>query len=208
MLLFSRIVTLNGGPRRIMPWVGEITAYVNANSSLEVTAWAGTFGHPIGTVAWSAIVDSEASLSAATGALLGQGAYLDLVEGAADMITVPGHDLLRQIVHGEPSDPPPLGAVARIVTATAVLSRFGDAITWGLDMAQYMEKLNAVPTAVLTDVFGTMGAITFITIAADSATSDTQRERRGDDGYMSRLAVTKDLFLEGSVQVQQATRVA
>lgn len=208
MLLFTRVVTLTGGPRRILPWVGEITAYVNANSPLEISAWAGTFGHPIGTVGWTALVDSEASLAAGTGALLSQGAYLDMIEGAADLLAVPGLDRLGQIVHGEPTERAPLGAVARIVSGVAVLSRLGDAITWGIDMAQYMEKLNGSPTMMLTDVYGTLGGLTFITVAPDAATSDAQRARRGDEGYISRLAASAGLFVEGSVQTQQSTRIA
>jgi hypothetical protein len=59
MLLFSRVVTLTGSPRKSMPWAVQITEYVNAHGSLPVTCWATTFGQPIGTVGWSTMVESR-----------------------------------------------------------------------------------------------------------------------------------------------------
>jgi hypothetical protein len=114
MLRFSRVFTPSGSPRKVMPWVANITTYVNANSPLDVTCWAATFGYPIGTVAWTTMVDSQATLAATMNTFLSQDAYLDLIDVAvADgLVTTPGQDLLREVVYGSPGDPPPVGAVA------------------------------------------------------------------------------------------------
>jgi hypothetical protein len=192
-----------------MPWVADITEYVNANSPLQVTCWAGTFGYPIGTLAWSSFVESQAALSAATAGLLGQSGYLDRLDAAADLVTLPGHDALREVVYGSPSEPPPLGAIGNITTATALVDRFADAVVWSVGIAQYLEGLMGTSIGVLTDVFGTMGGITWIGVVPDAQASDAARAKiAGDPGYISRLAETKDLFIPGSGHIGQVTRIA
>lgn len=209
MLLFSRVITPSGSPRKVMPWVADITEYVNANSTLQVTCWSGTFGYPIGTIAWSSIVESQTALSAATSALLSQGGYLDRIDAAADLVTTPGHDLLRELVYGAPSEPPPLGAVGTITTATALVDRMADAVAWGVEIAQYLEGVMGSSIAVLTDVYGTMGGITWIGVVPDIAAADAARAKVAvDTDYITRLAGSKDLFIPGSGHVSQVTRIA
>lgn len=208
MLLFSRVVTPTGSPRKVMPWVVDITAYVNANSPLEVTCWAGTFGYPIGTVAWSTFVDSQATLAAATSGLLSQDGYFDRLDAAAEFVTTPGQDLLREVVYGSPADPPPVGAVAQITTATALVDRLADAVGWAVEIAQHLEGVIGSPIGVLTDVYGTIGSINWIGVVADAAASDASRAKvAADTSYLGRLVATKDLFIPGSGHVGQVTRI-
>jgi hypothetical protein len=209
MLLFSRIATLTGSPRKSMPWALQITEYVNAHGSLPVTCWAANFGQPIGTVAWSAMVESEAALAAATGSLLADPGYLDLVESAVDMFTTPGHDLLREVIYGAPGDPPPVGSLATVTTATAIVDRLVDALGWAVEMGQYVETVIGSPVAVLTNVFGTMGGIAWIGSQPDAAAADAARAKlNADSDYLKRVAGSKDLFMNGSGHVSQATRIA
>ncbi len=191
-----------------MPWVADITAYVNANSPLDVTCWAGTFGYPIGTVAWSTFVDSQATLAAATGALLSQDGYFDRIEAAADLVTTPGQDLLREVVYGSPTDPPPVGAVAQITTATAFVDRLADAVGWAVEIAQYLEGVIGSSIGVLANVYGTMGGISWIGGVPDAAASDASRAKiAADTSYLGRLVATKDLFIPGSGHIGQVTRI-
>ena len=209
MLLFSRVLTPVGSPRKVMPWVADITAYVNANSPLDVTCWAGVFGYPIGTVAWSSFVDSQASLAAATGALLSQDGYFDRIDAAAEFVTTPGQDFLREVVYGSPADPPPVGAVAQITTATALVDRLADAVGWAVEIAQYLEGVIGTSIGVLADVYGTMGGISWIGVVPDAAASDASRAKiAADTSYLGRLVATKDLFIPGSGHIGQVTRIA
>jgi hypothetical protein len=210
MLRFSRVFTPSGSPRKVMPWVANITTYVNANSPLDVTCWAATFGYPIGTVAWTTMVDSQATLAATMNTFLSQDAYLDLIDVAvADgLVTTPGQDLLREVVYGSPGDPPPVGAVAQITTATALVDRLADAVGWAVEIAQHLEGVIGSPIGVLTDVYGTIGGITWIGVAADAAAGDASRAKvAADTSYLGRLVATKDLFIPGSGHVGQVTRI-
>ncbi len=209
MFLFSRVVTLIGSPRRVMPWATDITAYVNANSTLQVGCWAANFGYPIGTVAWSAMVDSQATLADATAKLLSEEGYLDLLDAGSDLLSMPGQDFLREVVYGEPGEPPPIGAVARITTATAAVDRIPDALGWAVDIAKYAEGVIGTPIAVFADVFATMGGITWISVQPDIVAAETAGTKlRDDSAYLSRLVATKDLYLPGSAHVGQVTRIA
>ncbi|MGZ4739212.1 MAG: hypothetical protein ACXVLM_08300 [Ilumatobacteraceae bacterium] len=208
MLLFSRVVTPSASPTKVMPWAADITQYVNANSDLQVSLWSGTFGYPIGTLIWSSFVESLASLSAATGALVSQSGYLERLDAAEDLVTTPGQDLLRQVVYGSPSDPPPIGAIGTVTTATALVDRMADAVGWSVEIAQYLEGVMGNPVGVLTDVYGQMGRITWIGVVADAAAADAAQAKLGTDpGYIGRLPATKDLFIPGSGHVGQVTRL-
>ncbi len=209
MLLFSRIATLTGSPRRAMPWAVEITQYVNAHGSLPVTLWAGNFGYPLGTVIWSAGVESLAALDAATAPLLADPGYLDLLDAAADLITTPGHDGLREIVYGTPGEPPAVGSLINVTVATAVVDRMADALGWSVEIAQHVESVIGSPVALLTDVFGTMGGVAWISGQPNAAASDAARAKLNADAeYLNRIKATKDLFIPGSGQLRQATRIA
>ena len=209
MLLFSRVATLTGSPRRAMPWATNITEYVNAHGSIPVTCWAANFGYPIGTVAWSALVESQAELVAGTSQLLADEGYLDLLDNAADLITTPGQDSLRELVYGTPGDPPAVGSVAAITTAVAIVDRLADAIGWSVEIGQFVESTVGAPIAVFTDVFGTMGTITWILVQPDFAASDAGRAKLvANADYLKHISGSKDLFIQGSGHIGQVTRIA
>ena len=209
MLMFSRLLTLSGSPRRSMPWAVGITEYVNAHSSLEVSCWLGNFGYPIGTVAWSALVESQAALTAGTAELLVDPGYFDMIESAEDLVAGPGQDSLRELIYGTPGEPPAIGAIANVTTATAIVDRMADAVGWAVEIGQFVESVIGTPVAVLTDLFGTLGTITWISSQPDAAAVDTARAKVNADGdYLKRVSGSKDLFIVGSGHVGQATRIA
>jgi hypothetical protein len=155
------------------------------------------------------MVESQAALVAGTGQLLADPGYLDLLDGAADLIASPGHDLLREVLYGAPGDPPPVGSLVNVTTATAVVDRMADALGWAVEIAQHVENVIGSPVMVLTDVFGTMGGIAWISAQPDAASSDAARAKlNADADYLNRIKATKDLYIPGSGSISQATRIA
>jgi hypothetical protein len=208
MFLYSRAITLGGSPRRMLPWVAQITDHVNANSTLDVSAWTADFGQPIGTVVWNCMLDSQAALADAASALAGQDGYLDLVDAAADMVLAPAQDSLARLVHGEPSEPPPVGSVAMVTEATAVVDRIADTMGWSVDIAQHVEHVTGTPVSVWSNVYGQMGRIAFISVSPDVAALDASDALvSADVGYVDRLAKSAGLWVEGSGHVARYTRV-
>jgi hypothetical protein len=208
MFLYSRALTLGGSPRQVLPWVAQITEYVNANSSLAVAAWNADFGQPIGTVVWNSLVESQTSLADGAIALAGQDGYLDLVETAADMVLAPAQDTLARLVHGEPSELPGPGAVAMVTEATAVVDRIADTLAWSVEIAQHVESVTGTPVSVWSNVYGQMGRLAFISVSPDTASFDAgDAAVSADTGYFDRLAKSAGLWVEGSGHVARYTRI-
>jgi hypothetical protein len=187
----------------------DMTAFVNANSPLNATCWMADYGYPLGTVAWSSIVESEAALATAFAGLGGHEGYMDRVEAAADMVPTPGQDTLRELVYFNPEGPATgPGAIANITTATAVVDRMADAVGWSIEIAQHVEKVTGTPVAFLTDVYGTMGGVAWISVAENAAAADEGRAKMAADAdYLNKITATKDLFIPGSGRVGRLTRI-
>ena len=209
MLLYSRQVTLTGSPRKTMPWAMDITAYVNAHSPLDVSLWSATFGVPIGSLAWSAVVESQEQLATATAALIADEGYLDRIDAAADFVTTPGQDTLQDLIYGTATEPEAVGAVAQVTTALAVVDELAAAVGFAVEIAQHIEGVIGSPIMVLTGLYGPMGSISWIGVSPDMAAADSARAKMlTDETYLSRVAKTKGLFIPGSGTVVQAVRIA
>ena len=208
MFLYSRGLTLGGSPRQSLPWVAQITQYVNANSTLDLSAWNADFGQPIGTVVWNCMVESQAALADAAMSLAGQDGYLDLVEAAADLVLAPAEDQLASLDHGEITEPPAVGNVALVTEASAVVDRIGDTLAWSVDIAQHVESVTGNPVSVWSNLYGQMGRIAFISVVPDAAGMDAgQAATSADTGYFDRLAKSAGLWVEGSGHVARYTRI-
>jgi hypothetical protein len=212
MFLFSRLLTLSGPPDESMAWAAEITGVVNAASDIDVTCWAALYGHPIGTVGWSARVENRAQIAAMGAKLASDKAYTKLVNRAADWVRTPGRDVLRRPLNAAatpPSSPPPIGAVAQVTTAVASAARIMDAMAWGLDVAEYTAGVSGLPVTFFADVYGQFGGVAWIGVQPDMAAADAADERlNGDAGYMERIGKLGDLFEPGSGNVSLMTRIA
>ncbi len=212
MFLFSRLLTLSGPPDETMGWAAEITGVANGASDVNVTCWAALYGHPIGTVAWSAIVENRSQMAGLGAALGADKSYGKLVSRADDWVRTPGQDSFRRPLNPAatpPAGPPPLGAVAQITTAVATAGRMMDAMAWGLEVAEYVAGVSGSPVTFFSDVYGQFGGVAWIGVQPDMATADAQDEQlNGDAGYMQRIGTLGDLFEPGSGNVALMTRIA
>ncbi|HEY7626690.1 MAG TPA: hypothetical protein VH761_06465, partial [Ilumatobacteraceae bacterium] len=152
--------------------------------------------------------ESQSALVSAMGALTTQSEFLDRLDAGTDLVAAPGQDSLREIIYGTPAEPPPLGAVATVTTATALVDRLVDAVGWAVEIAQYVENVIGSPVAVLRDVFGTMGTLAWIGSVPDVEASDAAAGKMAADaGYLGKLAGSKDLFIPGSGRTGQLMRI-
>ena len=90
MHLFSRVATLTGGPVEPIEWAMNITAKVDQIMDVDVSLWQARFGYPLGTVAWSAMVESRAHLDEQMAKTTADPGFLDLVGQGQAFIAVPG----------------------------------------------------------------------------------------------------------------------
>jgi hypothetical protein len=172
--------------------------------------WRADFGYPVGTVAWSTWVESQESMAAGFAALADDDGYFAMLDKGSEFLTSPAEDVLREAVHGGPGDAaPPMGAVATVTTAVMAGGQYGDAVAWGVEMAQLVEEVSKLPSSFFVDSFGTFGQVTWITAAPDLATARTTGEAvNTNDQYLKRLSDVGDLFIQGSGHRTQVTRIA
>lgn len=210
MYQFTRSLTLQGPPAETMTWAVEITAHVNANSDLDLSLWTVNFGRPVGTLGWSAMVESRAALAAATQKLLSDGAYLAKVSEAADWVTTPGEDILRRLVHGEPpAEPPAIGSTAMTTTAQAIAGKGAEAIAWGSEIADIAARVGGGPVGFLLDAYGPFGQVAWIGLYADPAAEDAANDAlMGSEEYWTAVGRADELMIQGSGHRTGATRIA
>jgi len=210
MYLFSRLLQLRGDYRKTMGWVAEMTAYVNGHSDLDATCWMAQFGYPVGTVGWSAVVESQADLAARTASLVADDGYFSMVEKGAEWTVGAPQDHLREMLHGSPPEAPAaIGAVSTLVTATAANGKLADAMGWGVAIAEHYTKVTGVPVAFFADAYGTMGQVTWIGISPDFAAVDAARAAiNADAAYLESVDRAGNLFLPGSSRSGLLTRIA
>lgn len=208
MMLFNRQLNLHGSPRQTMPWVAAVTEHVNKTTGIGATCWAGLFGVPVGAVAWSARLDSQADFVAATASLAADDAYQTLIEQSEAFVREPGTDRLMEIVFGVPTSIPPVGAVALVTTATANVERIPDAIAWGADVMQHAQSIGGGSAYFGPSVFGQFGELGWLAVYDDMAACDKARVALNNDpGYMGKLGASAGLFVPGSGHRVQSTRI-
>jgi hypothetical protein len=211
MYLFQRVVTLRGGVRRPLGWAVEMNAYVNANSGVEVGLWVANFGFPLGTVVWSARVESRAELAEVMGGLMAQDGYHELVERGQEFVAEPGQDHLRELIHPESvgQGPPPVGSVATIITATPNEGRLREALGWGVEIAKMYGDITGTPAAFYAEAYGTFGQVTWIVAHTDMAAADAaSRAVQAAPDYLASIDGAGELFVPGSGAQGLATRIA
>jgi hypothetical protein len=212
MHLFSRVGVVTGSPVETLEWAVNITAKVNEAMDVEVSLWQGQFGYPLGTVAWTAVVESRAQLAAETMKLAADQGYLDLVgQGQAFAGTTPFEDSLGTLVHttAEPDGPPPIGAWAEITTAVPMGGKIAAAMAWGVEISDYHAAVTGSPVMFLADDYGTFGQVTWIAVHADAAAADAATAAvMADADYATKVDGVGDLFVPGQSNRSSSVRLA
>lgn len=209
MDLFNRRVHLTGAPAAYMAFATGMRDYVSEKLEQDVSLWSIMFGAPAGTLVYSARFDGVAGVHAMQAKLLSDETYMARAAEGTPMSAAPPEDSLAQPIHGELGDPPPVGSFATVTTAVVANGAYAEAIGWGVEMAQLVEKIASVPTMFLMNSFGTFGQVTWINVAADAAAADAAGNAvNGDPDYMGRLSDVGNLFIPGSGHRSVATRVA
>jgi hypothetical protein len=210
MYQFGLLMTLQGDTRETMPWASEMTAFVNANTGLDVSLWGSVFGYPTGTIAWSTMVEGRAHLSGETAKLGANKAYLDLASKAREWATGPAENILRNVVHGGPGgEPPAIGAVASVTQAVAATGKMAEAVGWGVEMAQHASSVTATPVALLVNAYGDFGGMAFISTVADMGIADSSADAlEADPDYIAKIGGAAGLFVDGSAHQSLLQRLA
>ena len=211
MLIFQRMVTLQGPPQEIGAWAVDMTALVNERTELEVSLWQGMFGVPLGSFAWTTRLPNLTALEAANDTLIGDADYLAKVAEARDFVTVPGEDHLVRVSHIAGGDyvRPDVGSYAETTVAVPAAGRLARASAWGVDIADKFSDMTHTTALFGGDSFGDFGQLAWIGLFASAASFDEAEELIGkDESYVQAIDEAGDLFVPGSARRTLARRIA
>ena len=209
MHLFTRQSQL--APEHILEglaYAGEIAQYVSEKSGLEVVPWTAVYGAPVGSVAWSARVGSQAEMGAAQEALAADAGFVDRVKKHAHLFAGPPEDAIGQFI-AVSGDGDTIPQFASIVTAQCAGGKVADAMAWGVDMMQYVGKLTGADSSIIRGIYGPFATLVWVSLFDTLADADAaDAAMSGDPSYLERLDQAGDLFLPGSASQRLIRRLA
>jgi hypothetical protein len=211
MQMFQRVAAFEGPPLEVGAWAGEITELVNDRTHLNVSLWQGLFGGPVGTMAWSALIDNLTALEVATDTLATDPAYLDLIAKARDWTRGAPEDSLLRMVHTAGGDyvRPGVGAYSEITTAIPAEGKLVKAAAFGVQIADMHSQLTHASVLFCSSAYGAFGEMRWLALYDSAAAVDTAAELVAkDDDYGAKLDDAGDLFVEGSARRMLARRIA
>ena len=172
----------------------DIAEEVENATGVAIGVWTALYGRPMGTVSWSAQVESFADLATLTTKLGESSTYLDKVQAAAEL-WIPGsfEDRLANVAHTAGES----GTVEYVSSLTAVAApgHMSDATAFGVEVSDYVADLTGCAVSFCVDAFADMGQLTWFVAYGDAAAVDTaQGALAGDTGYQQRVDSTAELF--------------
>jgi hypothetical protein len=198
MYLFSR--SRNADPNHMaeaLAWAPEVAKYVTKKTGLTVLPWAAVYGIPLGTLSWSARVESQAQMGAAQAKLADDAGYQKLIASGSKYFSGPAEDSLTQFVHMEGT--PNSGKFASIVRAQCAPGRIADAMLWGVDMTKYVAKLSGLPGSMVRTMYGPWAGVGWILLADNLAQIDNaEAVSSADHSYLQRIDSGGELFIASS----------
>jgi hypothetical protein len=209
MYLFSRTSTAD--PERIFDataFATDIAATASSISGLEVQAWAATYGAPVGTITWSAVVPSQTAMGAASEKLLADATYLEKVRAASDLFVGAMEDAIVDMV-AMAGDGGHTGEYVTLVQAQCAVGHTAEAMTWGVDMMNHVAGVTGRDGVFGRSMYGPWGGVGWLSLAAsldevDAATAAIA----ADPTYIEKLDAAGPLFVPGASRSMLSRRIA
>ena len=209
MNLFTRVATL--APEHFqdgLAYAPDVAKYVSKKTGLEVNAWGSVYGAPVGTVSWSARVESQAAMGDAQDALATDPGFQKLVQENAHLFTGSMEDTIGQFVamEGTGDEVPQYAA---IVTAQCAPGRITEAMAWGVDIMHYASKLTGLDGALVRGIYGPFATLAWISLAGTLEQADAADAAMSTDPtYIERIDQGGELFIPGTASQRLIRRLA
>ena len=168
-------------------------------SGLELIPWVGVFGLPLGTVVYSAQVESQAAVADALARLSADRGYQRLVgESGGPQSLGPGEDAIAEVLSlagaGEST-----GVLAVVAVARCAPGRVAEATAWGNDILSHASKVTGLDGSFLRVLYGPWTTLAWIMLAETMEEVDIATgSLAADDTYLERIDDAGPLFLPGS----------
>jgi hypothetical protein len=186
----------------------EMGQYASATTGLEVIPWATAYGGPVGTVSYSARVESQAAMGAALATLVADAGYQQrLVDSIGHLFTGPVEDNIGELVSFAGSGGN-AGSFASIVTAQCAPGRISEAMAWGVDILSHHSKVTGLDGAFVRSLYGPWATLGWISLADSWEDLDASTAALATDAtYLERIDDAGQLFLAGSASQRLLRRL-
>jgi hypothetical protein len=201
MLLFQRIMRVTGGAAAAA-WAGEVTTRVNKHAVSEVSLWTAAFGAPVGTIAWSAAVETLGQIDTLNAAMAADADLTALVSKGAEFVAEAEPDRLLAIVHGEITNSAPVGSYVGAVRATAAPGNWVGAGAWAAHIAGVYSEVTGLNVVVTSTVAGPMGEMSWLVRHENSASIEAAiAATMSSEKYMNEVNSGGEFFMPGATQL-------
>lgn len=184
-----------------MAWAVETTAGVAKHATSPISLWAGSFGMPVGSIAWSAPMGSLSEADDLNAAMAADADLAALVGKGADFIRDVEPDRLLALVDGEITDSAAIGSYVGVVRAAAAPGKWGAAGAWAVHIAGVYAEVTGLNVVVASTAAGPMGELSWLVRHENSASIEAAiGATMGSEKYMTEVEGGGEFFLPGATQ--------
>ena len=177
----------------------ETSRYASAATGLDVVPWAAVYGRPVGTVSYTARVESQAAMARAHATLAADAGYQErIADSFARAFRGPVEDSIGEVVSVAGSAAG-AGALVSVTTARCAPGRGAEAMAWAVDILSQHSKLTGLDGALVRSLYGPGTTLVWLHLAGSWNEVDASvAALTGDASYLERIDDAGPLFLAGS----------
>ncbi len=186
----------------------DMSRHASDATGLDIVPWVTAYGGAVGTVSYSARVESQTAMAAALATLAADAGYQRRISASVGVVfTGPVEDAIGEIVHLAGSGGS-TGCLASVSTARCAPGRIAEAMAWAVDILSRHSKITGLDGALVRSLYGPGGSLTWISLADSWEDVDASTAARNADAtYLERIDDAGPLFLAGSAAHRLLRRV-
>ena len=198
MYLFGRTRSAAPGHvRAAMATAAEATERARQAMGHQVYSWTTLWSPGVGTMLFSARVQSLDELRVMMEKWVADGPSMDWLEQHNHLFTGPSNDLLTEIVHGAPTGEP--GPFVTTVQAETAPGAGAEAVALGIEISDMYARLTGHTPMFGRAVTGTFAGLSWITSFPDLAALEAANAAVGTDaGWQELLGRAGSCYLPGA----------
>jgi hypothetical protein len=187
----------------------DMAQFASATTGLEVIPWATVYGGPVGTVSYSARVDSQAAVGSALATLVADAGYQQRIAASVGhLFTGAVEDAIAELVSVARSGGN-TGSFVSIVSAQCAPGRMAEAMAWGVDILSHHSKVTDLDGAFVRGLYGPWATVGWISLADSWEDIDASTAAlAADASYLERIDDAGQLFLSGSASQRLLRRLS
>ena len=171
---------------------------VHQITGIELTAWAGLQGVPVGSFAFTHRYESTGEWIEMWSKLIADEGYHKLSSALGELAAAPAETANSRVIAATTQDPPkPL----LVVTTATMAGSVTNAMTWAAEMQTLVTEVSGIGGLLLAPTTGAIFDVTWSFGYSSADELDAASDKiNGDPAYLAKLDASAGLFVEGSAR--------